>query len=69
MTTTELVRELYRAPYERWHYTEVHSAARKFCIPIGRSSLGSGRPIIWQLKPADLRLMVKTAESAYLQEF
>ena len=52
-TTTELVREIYSPPYVQWHYTAVRRAAPKFCIPIGRSSRGSGRPILWQLKPPD----------------
>ena len=69
MTTTELLRELYPGPRKGWHYVEVYSAARKFCIRAGRSSRGSGRPILWQLKPPELRLTVQTAESAYLQAF
>jgi hypothetical protein len=69
MTTTELVCELYRAPHKRWHYTEVRSAARKFCVVAGRSPRGSGRALLWKLKPSECRLMVQTVESAYLQAF
>jgi hypothetical protein len=47
VSTTELLRELYPGPRKGWHYTEVHSAARKFCTAAGRSSRGSGRPILW----------------------
>jgi hypothetical protein len=53
VSTTELLRALYPGPRKGWHYVEARSAARKFCTPIGRSPRGSGRPMLWKLKPPD----------------
>ena len=56
LTTTVLLDWCYGARVIRklagdpsWHREMVKRAALKICIPLGRSSKGSGRPMMWKL--------------------
>jgi hypothetical protein len=51
-TTTEMLRQIYPGPRQHWQYWAVRRAAAKFCIRVGRSRSGSGRPWLWVLKPS-----------------
>ena len=44
-----VIRKLEGSP--SWHREMVKRAASKMCTPVGRSSRGSGRPMLWKLDP------------------
>jgi hypothetical protein len=64
LTTTVLLNWCYGARVIRklagdpsWHREMVKRAALKICIPLGRSTKGSGRPMMWKLDPEKAALV------------
>jgi hypothetical protein len=53
LTTPQLMRRCYPRvrDFKVWHYWNVHRAALKFAVRLGRSKRGRGLPIIWAPKP------------------
>jgi hypothetical protein len=43
--------------YARWNYRAVRRAALRFAIPVGRSSCGKGRAVVWVPTPELLKLI------------
>src|SRR5690349_799481 len=39
-----------------WHRANVARAAAKICRPMGRSTTGTGRPMLWKLDPERMNL-------------
>lgn len=56
LSTTELMRRVYPrvGKFKRWHSYNVRRAAPKFAVRIGRSQVGSGSPILWKAKDAEI---------------
>jgi hypothetical protein len=52
VSTTELLPRVFPRvrTYQAWHWNSVRRAARRFAVPVRRSSSGRGRPLLWRAK-------------------
>jgi hypothetical protein len=53
LTTTQLMRGCYPRmadAFRNWHRWDVRRAAVAVAVPVGRSTSGRGRPLLWKAK-------------------
>jgi hypothetical protein len=52
LTTSELMRRAYPrlTKYQSWRYRQVREAALRWAVRVGRSGIGTGRPLLWAIR-------------------
>jgi hypothetical protein len=52
LSTSQIVEWLHPRPGTDWHHARrsVRRVCERYCVRVGRSDSGSGRPILWRLR-------------------